>query len=467
MRKIYWYLSSYTRKHGLIVVISLVAASIFFWFLVPFISQAVEIKPRRYIGMVGDYSLTDLPVPVQELMSSGLTLVGENGSATPELSERWSIEENGTQYRFIIKKNLFWQDGKAFEPSDIQYAFEDVQVLTTANDIIFKLPAAFVPFPNVVSQPIFRPGTKRSLFFFERPILIGMGEYEMTDYKRQGARVTEITLDSPDERKIYRFFLTEEDAVLAFKRGEVDIVEDLASARELGDWPTVAVTKELDTNRYLAVFFNIGSGMFPKNIRQALSYAARKPEESKRAIGPISMKSWAYLEGSKSYDYDLVRAVERLLSEPPAAPLAVELTTTPTFAQEAEALKVDWEELGNQAEQTCSNSADFKDKAVCANAKISVTIKISSFPDTSNFQLLLVGQESPLDPDQYFLWHSGQPTNFSGYENTRIDSLLEKGRTTQTQADRLAIYQEFQQFFLEDAPAVFLRYLENYEVKRK
>jgi peptide/nickel transport system substrate-binding protein len=79
---------------------------------------------------------------------------------------------------------------------------------------------------------------------------------------------------------------------------------------------------------------------------------------------------------------------------------------------------------------------------------------------------LLIGQESPLDPDQYANWHSEQATNFSGYKNTRIDNLLEKGRTAKEQRERIEIYQEFQQFFLEDAPAVFLQHLESYSVQR-
>ena len=78
-----------------------------------------------------------------------------------------------------------------------------------------------------------------------------------------------------------------------------------------------------------------------------------------------------------------------------------------------------------------------------------------------------MGQESPPDPDQYFLWHSEQPTNFTRYKNTRIDSLLEKGRKTLDQQERTTIYQEFQQFLLEDPPAIFLRHLQSFELQRK
>jgi ABC-type transport system substrate-binding protein len=43
---------------------------------------------------------------------------------------------------------------------------------------------------------------------------------------------------------------------------------------------------------------------------------------------------------------------------------------------------------------------------------------------------------------------------------------LEKGRQTLDKKERTDIYQEFQQFFLEDTPAIFLRYLYSYDIKR-
>jgi peptide/nickel transport system substrate-binding protein len=467
VRKLYWYLSSYVRKHGLVVIATLVAGIIGFSFVIPFIVRSIEQKPRLYIGVVGDYSLTNLPPPVKKLMSSGLTTMAEDGSPLPDLSERWNVEADGKVYRFIVKKNVFWQDGKSIEPADIQYNFQGVEVVYTPNDVVFKLPDAFVPFPLAVSEPIFRSSQKKVMFFFTKPFLIGTGAYELLDYKQKGPRLTEMTIDGVQDRRMYRFFLTEDDAILAFKRGEVDIIEDLSSPRDLAGWTTVETAKVTDFNRYLAVFFNQENPLFQKNIRQALSYALPKPSDNTRAIGPISPNSWAYLDSAKSYDFDQPRAVERLLSEMPAEKLIFELTTIPIYQAEAETIKQHWETLGRLAYEECQKNKAITDKATCDRVLIAVNLRVTSFPDTNNFQMLLLGQESPPDPDQYYLWHSDQSTNFSRYKNTRIDSLLEKGRKTPDRNERLAVYQEFQQFFLEDAPAIFLRHLDTYTVKRK
>lgn len=469
MRKLYWYLSSYVRKHGIIVLLTIALAVVFFSFATPLIARVIENKERLYIGVVGVYTLDSLPPDITGLLSAGITHIEPDGSVVPDIAERWTTEDDGKTYRFVLKKNLRWQDGKPVVPEDLKYQFDNVETIATPNDIVFKLPEPFVPFPSVVAQPVLRTEQASHLLFFRRPTLIGLSTYRLESYQNKGNRLAEIIIANDHERRIYRFYLTEEDAILGFKRGEVDNVPGLTSIPDVEAWPTTEVVQTLNTDRYLAVFFNLENPTFQKNIRQALSYGVTKPTDETRANGPINPRSWAYLAGGKTYDYDIERGADRLLAELPqlGAPIAFELTTTPTFEPDASRIKQEWEALGNRAVARCQGDSSVKDKTTCQFLQITVNVRITSFPDTSDFQALLIGQEIPPDPDQYYLWHSDQPTNFSHYRNTRIDSLLEKGRVTLDQNERLAIYQEFQQFFLEDAPAVFLRYLPSYEIKRK
>ncbi|HCC84524.1 MAG TPA: hypothetical protein DEP87_02485 [Candidatus Pacebacteria bacterium] len=471
MRKFYWYTVAYTKKHGWVFLASLIFAIALFAGLVPVLSQILVRKPREYIGIVGQYSLSNLPPEIKKTLSVGLTKLEDDGAVKPLLAERWVVEDDNKRYRFVLKKKITWQDGKELEPTDIKYNFSDVETLTTPNDVIFKLPDVFAPFPSIVSEPIFRLSTEKQWWFLERPTLIGIGEYRIVDYTLKGNWLNELVVDGPDKRLIYRFYLTEDDVVLAFKRGEVDVLANLATLRDIATWKTTTTKKKLQTDRYLAVFFNTAQPNLTKNVRQALAYALELPENEARATGPINPQSWAYLAGGKVYDYDLARATERLLDSPPSEPLNLELTTTSIFADQAETYRQQWEKLGQQAFEACQQKKTAKDKVaenwICENLQIKITLKITNFPDTGNYQLLLMGQQSPVDPDQYFLWHSSQSTNFTHYKNTRIDSLLEKGRQTLDQTERQTIYQEFQQFLLEDPPAIFLEHLYTYEVRRK
>jgi peptide/nickel transport system substrate-binding protein len=473
MRKYYWYFTSFFKKHGFLIVSSIIVGVIFFSFFIPVLFRRFEAKKKTYIGMVGEYTLDSLPASIQQLVSIGLTRIEKDGSVTPAASARWNIEDNGKTYRFIVNDQLYWQDGKQLSPDDVHYDFADVQVLTTANDIVYKLPDTYVPFPSIVSQPLFRSIQHQGWFFSKENKIIGLGPYSILSFKEQKQqlqrrpRLIELVIDSPEERRTYRFYQNEEEAISAFKRGEVDVVTDLSLPHDIGSWKTTQTVEKLHPERYLAIFFNLNSPLFSKNIRQALAYSIQKSQDEKRAYGPINPLSWAYLEAGKSYEYDLARASERLLSEPPGEKLEFELLTTTTYEAQAENIKKDWENLGQKAAQDCLADSKIENKANCENLKIKVNIKISNFPDTSNFQTILIGQESPPDPDQYYLWHSDQSTNFFGYKNTRIDALLEKGRQVNEKQERKAIYQEFQQFLLEDCPVIFLEHLKSYEVSRK
>jgi peptide/nickel transport system substrate-binding protein len=467
MRKYYWYISIFFKKHGLVVLGSIIIAIIFFSLSLPFVIKVLDFKQKKYIGVVGRYTISTLPSDIQQEMSSGLTKLQPDGSVIPDIAERWHTEDDGKTYRFLLKKKVLWQDGKELTPTDVNYDFNKVQVITTANEIIFKLSDPFVPFPTAVSQPLLRIADEPYFFFFKKKKVIGTGPFQVSDFQERGQRLSELTLSSDTEQKIYRFYLTEAEAIDGFKRGEVDDIADLASPGELKDWPTVKVQETLDKQTYLGVFFNTASDVFSSNeVRQALNYALHKPTDESRAVGPISPNSWAFSNVGKTYDYDLDRAVDRLTSSNPHQPLHFDLTTTPMFNDEAEQIKKDWETLGNVAADRCQKDAAIKDKAQCDNLYIQVNLRINNFPDTNNFEALLVGQESPSDPDQYALWHSKQQTNFTQYSNVRIDSLLEKGRQTEDVKKRGEIYQEFQQFFSEDAPVIFLRYLNKFEVQR-
>ena len=467
MRKLYWYLTAYIKKHGLVVIGSVLLAMLVFSFTIPTLVTRLEKRSQQHIGIVGEYTLTNLPPLISSQLSAGLTKITENGTTEPALAERWTIENEGTTYRFVIKDNIFWQDGKKLTPDDVSYSLRDVETIVTPNDIVFKLPGPFSPFPTVVTAPIFRYKESKHKLFLTRPMLIGIGKYKVVDYTLGSSDfLTQLVIDGSNERFIYRFYPTETAAVTAFKHGKIDAIDNLNTTYDIFDWNTVSVSKSLNEDHYLAIFFNIREPIFDKNVRQALSYALEKPDTSIRATGPISPKSWAYFSGGKDYEKNTDRAVERLLDAIPPFPLELNLTTTALYQETAERVKDEWEAFGATAYDACRSSDKVEDKAECEKVKITVTINITNFPDLSNFQLLLIGQAVPTDPDQYPLWHSTEATNFTGYTNTRIDSLLEKGRQTFDIKERTEIYQEFQRFFLEDAPAIFLRYLDNYSVQR-
>ena len=66
------------------------------------------------------------------------------------------------------------------------------------------------------------------------------------------------------------------------------------------------------------------------------------------------------------------------------------------------------------------------------------------------------------DPDPYPLWHSTQAAgggqNYSGWQNEEADILLERARALVDVEERRQLYQQFQEIFVTEAPALLLYY---------
>jgi peptide/nickel transport system substrate-binding protein len=85
---------------------------------------------------------------------------------------------------------------------------------------------------------------------------------------------------------------------------------------------------------------------------------------------------------------------------------------------------------------------------------------LGRFIEPREFDAIVLGWGLGLDPDQYSIWHSSQQSakqfNFIGYNNPKVDHLLEAGRLELDPDKRMKIYHEFAKILLEDSPIVYL-----------
>ncbi len=472
--KIYWYITAFLRKYWLIFLISIILSLIMFTLLVPFLYQNFLTKEKFYIGMVGEYNLNTLPPEITSLIGTSLIKINQDGSFSKNLANKMDIEEEGKKYRFSFDENLKWQDGKKFNLDDLDFQFQDPSIqIIKDKDLIFQLKEVSASFPLALTESLIRFENKKKFGFFDHIEVIGLGDYKMKNFTFLNSSQTtlkEIVLKKELKEYIFRFYYTEDEAILAFKKGEIDFIFDLINFGDLDSLGNTTIKTKVKTNHYLGLFFDNSNTYLTQNVKIAFSYALSKinPNENQiRAIGPINPSSWAFLQATKLYDQNLAKAKERFLADPlPNQLLEFTLSTTQQFVPQANIIKNELETLGSESVLECMNNSEIKEKDRCPNLGLKIHINISIFPDLNNFQLLLIGQEILPDPDQYYLWHSSQITNFTHYKNTKVDSLLEKGRQTNNQKERLVIYQEFQQNLINNPPAIFLHYLNYYDIAR-
>ncbi len=109
MRHIYWYITTFIKKHGWIVLVSLVGAVTLFSFLVPLLVSQITFKKTQYVGLVGEYTLDSLPTEITEQISYGLMMVQTSDyEVVPALAEKYTISDDGKTYTFTIKPELHW-----------------------------------------------------------------------------------------------------------------------------------------------------------------------------------------------------------------------------------------------------------------------------------------------------------------------------------------------------------------------
>lgn len=433
-------------KYRLAIILGLVFGVLAFTVGPRIAARIAVLRPTQKIGMVGRFSLSDLPQTITSKISLGLTTLSETGQPGPGLASEFVATDSGKTYIFTLDPRFSWHDGSAVKSQDIQYNFKDATV-TYPDDshLVISVPDPFAPLPAVVSKPILK-----STGFPRRHL--GVGAYKISQLSRDGSFIESVTLVPVDPKSSlpnlrYIFYPTQSQARTALKLGLLSAVEDLSDPSDLKGWPNLTLTTQTHPDRYVAVFFNTEHPLFTgasgKTLRLALTYAIDKTRfGDTRAVGPIPNTSWAYNPDIKAYPQDLRRATD-LLAASSGEGTEINLSAVPAYLEIAEAIKADWEAIG-----------------------IKVSLQIT--PDLpTDFQALIIAQAIPTDPDQYNFWHSTQKTtNLTRLNHPRIDKLLEDGRKTVDPDARRLIYRDFQRFLLEEVPAVFLFHPQTFTVTR-
>lgn len=440
----YWIISSFVKKYAIGLTIGLIAGV----FIAIYSDKILSILPAHKttnIGRIGSYTISQIPIDIQRQISRGLTKMDKNGEWVLDAAESITPSENGLSYTVILKPDLKWSTGEPITTKDIDLNIADVTITKPdEKTIVFTLKEPFTPFPTILSQPLLK---KNKIGFLRKKTqIVGLNPYILQNAQTNNQHLKNITLSSDDETLNYHFYATEDDALTAFKLGKIDRIDNSTSPY-LENWNHIQVEANPDSNRYLALFFNTtNKDLQDKTIRQMLAYAIPKPTDESRVLSPINERSWAYNPQVKPYtqNQETAKAMyEKLKIANPKIDLDFTLTTTPAYTDMAQEIINSWQQLGIKAQ-----------------------LRIVAFPDTNEYQTLLIGQQIPEDPDQYPLWHSTQSTNISHYQSPKIDKLLEDGRKELNRQKRLEVYQDFQRFLVEDAPAVFLKQLPTFTITR-
>lgn len=450
-RLIFWLVREYIRKSGKVIFFSFLSGLIFFFiflFISRFYANLIPTYKKNTIGISGAYTKDNLPSFIVEKISRGLTIVEKSGEVKPSLASSWEILNNGKKYVFHLKNDQYFFDGRKLTSGLVNYNFSDVSAeRPDASTIVFQLKDSYSPFLVTVSRPLFQP------------TLVGLGEYKIDDIKLNGDFVQSLTLSRVKDRfdiVKYIIFPSVEALKYAYVLGEVDSAVGLDNLKlgsmSLENFNNSVVVKKINYNKLVTLFYNNNDDVLSdKKVRLALSYALPDDySEGEKVFLPYSTTSIYYnnsLEDKKqNYAHaKLLLSASNIASNSAGTLQGINLSikTLPKYKTTAEEIAKNLSNIG---------------------VHISID-EVTGIPTT--FQIYLGDFSLSKDPDQYPLWHSDQPINITKYKNLRIDKLLEDGRKTNDLNSRIKIYSDFQKFLIEDAPASFLYFPIEYEIRKK
>lgn len=445
-RLIFWLLKAYIKRWGKVIILSFVLGLVAFFGLMTastYVTRLVPVEKKVRVGVIGAYTADNLPNFVTSDISHGLTKVLPDGTIKPDAAERWEIKDNGKTYVFYLNARMKFSDESSLRSPDLGYKFANVSIDTEDDKrIIFRLKDAYSPFLVTVSRPIFKEG------------FIGIGEYELSDIKLNGNFVESLTITSNKDKffaRTYVFYPSEEALKHAFALGEVTQARGLTNQEYRGitftKYPTAKVERSIDYSRLVALFFDSQDAFLSdKKVRNALTYSLPNSfPNGERAHVPYSPKS-IYLNqefSERNQDMDHAKLLMDAAVTSGSATPEITIKTAIRYHSVAEVIAGNWKKLG---------------------LKVKVEDE-ESIPPT--FQVYLGDFTLPRDPDQYVLWHSTSPSNITKLHSQRLDKLLEDGRKVSNIEERVKLYNDFQKYLLDEAPAAFLYFPYDYIITRK
>lgn len=427
------------------------------------------------------------------LIFSGLVRYTADGRVQPDLADSWKIEDDGKTYTFKLHKNVNWQDGKPFTAKDVVYTIKtiqnpsvlsplapnwrDVAVSAPNNDtVVFKLPSAYSPFIYSLTTGILPahilegqdPQSLRKSQFNQSPI--GTGPFK---FKEIGLAHDEVRLLPNDEYYLgkptldgytLKSFNNYEDLQKAYLGKQLTMAGGFRPA----DVVNLKQQKHLDVrhipldNETFAFYNNKRSPLNDKSVRQALNNAINTSELVAKYPGGVTGPSGVLLPGQLGYidtttPFNKKKAAELLdqagwklsdngLRKKDNNYLKLGLVTQDDdiYPEVANFLKKSWREIGVQADVKLVPLAELK----------------QSYIRPRNYDIVVTEINIGADPDVYAFWHSSQAKdpglNLSVYESSTADSALVAGRTRESKPLRAAKYEQFQNTWRDDAPALAL-----------
>jgi peptide/nickel transport system substrate-binding protein len=439
------------------------------------------------------------------LMFSGLTRLNERGEVEPDLARGWEVTLDGLTYTFYLRSNAYWHDGNPVTADDVVFTIGLLQdddfpgppelgasvwqgVTVEKVDrrtVRFVLSEPYAPFLDQTTVGILPSHLLRGIpvarlaaaQFNLNPV--GSGPFQLAEIEVESGLITSMVLEQSSryygarpylDRVQFRFYPSDQTALNGYEAGEVEgiariTIPDLPRARAL---PSLNLFSA-QMAEYAIVFLNLGrpdlTFFQEPEVRQALLYALDRQQiiddvlegQAVVAHSPLIPGTWAYKDDIPHYEYApdrangllnnaewIQRAADGGLRRKDGQLLSFTLLTSsePERMRTAQMLAEQWAAIG-----------------ITVTVETASPLEVREALERRDFEAILVHLSTPGDPDPYPFWHQAQiegGQNYAGFDHRRISEVIEQARVITNRERRKELYDEFQETFAQQVPALLL-----------
>ena len=459
------------------------------------LTNAMIGEPNNLIAMIAGDSASSA---IAGQIFNALLKYDENLGFDGDLADSWTISDDYKKITFNLKQDIRWADDKPFTCEDVLFTWKkvtdpdtrtpygsDYQLVSSAscaNNHIFiaEYDEPYAPALetwaslHILPKHLLKDEDINDTYFSLNPT---GSNYYVLDEWTTGQQVKLKT--NPNsvhgrpllEKKITRIIPDLSSQFMELIAGNIDLMNInpiqysrvFPSRSELND--KINLYKEMG-NGYTYFGFNLKKKPFDDlNIRKAISYAINKEEIingvllglGEEITSPYKPGTYWENKSINKMSFDVSKSRELLeksgyqlnannIYEKDGKPLAFEILTNQNKQREMTAVLIQrrLQDIGIDVSIRVIEWASF----------------VNRFIKTGEFEAVVLGWSLSLDPDQYSIWHSSQngpgQFNFIGYNNPRVDTLLENGRKELNNEKRKQIYDEFSKIIYDEQPIIYL-----------
>ena len=459
------------------------------------LTNAMIGEPNNLIAMIAGDSASSA---IAGQIFNALLKYDQNLGFEGDLADSWTISDDYKKITFNLKQDIKWADDKPFTCEDVLFTWKkvtdpdtrtpygsDYQLVSSAscaNNHIFiaEYDEPYAPALetwaslHILPEHLLKNENINDTYFSLNPT--GTNFYALDEWTT-GQQVK--LKSNPNsvhgrpllEKKITRIIPDLSSQFMELIAGNIDLMNInpiqysrvFPSRSELND--KINLYKEMG-NGYTYFGFNLKKKPFDDlNIRKAISYAINKEEIingvllglGEEITSPYKPGTYWENKSINKISFDVSKSRELLeksgyqlnannIYEKDGKPLAFEILTNQNKQREMTAVLIQrrLQDIGIDVSIRVIEWASF----------------VNRFIKTGEFEAVVLGWSLSLDPDQYSIWHSSQDGpgqfNFIGYNNPRVDTLLENGRKELKNEKRKQIYDEFSKIIYDEQPIIYL-----------